>query len=716
MVPKIKPQFPVRYFVALIFFIAFFFGAYNAFPQPAPNQWRTLAGTDEGLAGIDRDGRVTRLWSGGAVKKIICVNTDRGRQWFILSSEGILASSDLLNWEHRDSGLPLTTIKIFENGETSFISVMQEIKDFEVDPQNPQTMVCAVKDAVYLTKNSGRNWENLRMPNYRSNGTKAVAVTTLGHDLVVFYTHSIYGFYYIMPGRTNAKWEELNTGLEFLETTENPDEISDIAIRINGSNEPEIIVSQSFKRRIYRLDWEMKRFDPLWSGRAGFGGIDSLAVNGDSLIFIQDRSVLEFRIPEHGMAQELTVKQRRDLAGLAAVLPGNLVPNCVLHQTEAGPVAGGYIGLNELWLLRQTGTGNTAPGNREGIYLPVNHAMDPYSLAPYLQTIKSRNLNMVTIDMKDDYGRLRFTPRNAAAAGPGRVFRPVDLEVFLKTMKDAGIYTVARIVVFKDPEAAAKEGGRYAVWDRTANAPWEGYYDSRQRRGTGSNSSGLKTEILPADNPDYEILRTYYDERWVDPYAEEYWEYIAAISAELADRGFDEIQYDYIRFPTDGINLDNALYRWRAGDMDMDGAIISFLRHVRSRVTVPVSVDIYGANGWYRTGARTGQEVEILSHWVDIICPMYYPSHFEQNFLAHDPPEQRPYRIYYEGTLRAMYYARGRTIIRPWVQAFYLNVSYDRRYYNTGYVQGEIDGTRAAGTGGFTYWNNLGRYDDIPLP
>jgi len=330
--------------------------------------------------------------------------------------------------------------------------------------------------------------------------------------------------------------------------------------------------------------------------------------------------------------------------------------------------------------------------------------------------IKTRKLNMVTIDMKDDYGRLRFTPKNQTFANWGRVFRPVDLEVFLNRMKEAGVYTVARIVVFKDPEAAARSNGKYAVWDRAKGIPWEGYYDTRQRKNTPPGTSANKTEILDTDDPEWQILRTYYDERWVDPYAEEYWEYIAAISEELCQRGFDEIQFDYIRFPTDGINLNDAAYRWHSPGMSMDSAIISFLKHVRSRVKAPISVDIYGANGWYRTGARTGQDVELLTPWVDVICPMYYPSHFEQYFLAQNPPELRPYRIYNTGVLRTNHIARGNAIVRPWVQAFYLNVSYDRQYYNSDYIQREIDGTRDAGNGGFTYWNNLGRYEDIPLP
>jgi hypothetical protein len=95
---------------------------------------------------------------------------------------------------------------------------------------------------------------------------------------------------------------------------------------------------------------------------------------------------------------------------------------------------------------------------------------------------------------------------------------------------------------------------------------------------------------------------------------------------------------------------------------------------------------------------------------------MYYPSHFEQNFLAQNPVEQRPYRIYYLGIRRAARISRGQAVIRPYVQAFYLNVSYDQQYYNSDYVRLETQGVRDAGRGGLTYWNNSGRYSDIPLP
>jgi hypothetical protein len=651
----------------------------------------------------------------------------------MLNDQGIMVSRNLLNWEDRNEGLPVKTIKVYENGEKSFVRIVQEIKDLEIHPGNPDIMVCAIKDAVFLSRDTGRTWVTLGMPAYRTNGIKAVAVANLP-DLTVFLSHSVYGIHYITPDKPGAKWVELNTGLENLETTGNPDEVSDIAVGLPQTTDetalPIIYASQTFRRRVYQLDWQRKRFVPCWSDTNNFGTVDSLDIGKGTLRFVLDGGVVELDRPslteEPGVTQPKIPpypRPRTDLLELIWSISENLglKPSCLfLWENPYNPYSES-INLSELWLLDTNSKVRTSVAQgREGLYLPVNHAGDWKSLKPYLELIDQRGLNMVVIDMKDDYGRLRFTPKNPVLSTKGRVFRPLDLDEFLKHMQDRGIYTVARIVVFKDGELAKKDGGKFALWDSRTNKPWAGYYDTRQKKPasgeTGGTSQNPLVQILPADDPDYEILRTYYDENWVDPYSEEVWDYISTLAGELHERGFDEIQFDYIRFPTDGVNLSDARYRWRDKGMDMDSAILSFLRHVRSRMDAPISIDIYGANGWYRTGARTGQEVELLAPYVDVICPMYYPSHFEQHFLAQAPTELRPYRIYYQGTQRTERISRDQIIVRPYVQAFYLNVSYDRKYYNPDYVRLEVEGVRDAGSPGLTYWNNSGRYEDIPLP
>ncbi|MDR3247963.1 MAG: putative glycoside hydrolase [Treponema sp.] len=709
------------------------FSAYPARDQiPLEKEWPLLIGAGDGLYGLNWRGYGLTLWDGGEVRKIV----KAGAGWAVLSSQGILFSEDILNWENRNKGLPVKTIKLYKNGVKSFVSMVQEIKDLAVNPANPEIMACATKDTVYLSRNKGLSWDDLGMPNYRTNGIKAVATAYLP-ELVLFLSHSIYGIHYLFPDRAGAKWTELNAGIETLETTGNADEAADIAvIGATPGEVQEVYISQTFRHRIYRLDWTNKKFNLQWSDNTPFGSVDSLDPGRKGLRFIKEGMVGELdyrdRAPEGGMA---AYRDREDILDVLRGIPENLdlKPTCVLIQDWLWGGEQDSISLNELWLLDEPGAALPRPGTpgtktagdpagHDGLYLPVNHATASNTLKPYLDIINERKLDMVVIDMKDDYGRLRFTPLNPAITEKGRVFRPLDIDAFLKEMKSRGIYTVARIVVFKDPVMAAREGGKYAVWDRPANKPWAGYYDQRrkkttaQQRAAEKNNSAVDTEILPANDPEYEILRTWYDERWVDPYSEVVWDYIADVASELHQRGFDEIQFDYIRFPTDGANLGNAQYRWRDQGMDMESAMVSFLRHIRSRLKAPLSIDIYGANGWYRTGARTGQEVELLSQYVDVICPMYYPSHFEQDFLAQRPAEQRPYRIYFLGTQRTSRIGRGQIVVRPYVQAFYLNVSYDRQYYGLDYVRLQVEAVRDAGNPGLTYWNNSGRYEDIPMP
>ena len=158
----------------------------------------SLAGQPEAL---------TPLWSGSAVRKIIPLPAAGGNAaaWAILSGQGVFVSTDLRDWESRNQGLPVKIIKTFENGIKSFFPVVQEVKDLEINPENPDIMVCATKDQVYLSRDQGRSWSSLGAPPYRTNGIKAVAAAYLPDGaasvLTVFLSHSTYGLFYIQPER-----------------------------------------------------------------------------------------------------------------------------------------------------------------------------------------------------------------------------------------------------------------------------------------------------------------------------------------------------------------------------------------------------------------------------------------------------------------------------------------------------------------------------------
>ncbi|MBQ1999038.1 MAG: hypothetical protein II220_06075, partial [Spirochaetales bacterium] len=295
---------------------------------------------------------------------------------------------------------------------------------------------------------------------------------------------------------------------------------------------------------------------------------------------------------------------------------------------------------------------------------------------------------------------LRFDAKSAAVVEKDSVSRyAIALDPFVKKMKERGIYLIARVVVFKDKKLHYYKDGKYAIKNSKTGKNWQGFKRYKKTYDEAGNVNGRVAE--------------YYDEYWVDPYCEEVWAYNVAVAQELIERGFDEIQFDYIRFPTDGQNLANASYTWREKGMNREAALISFLSHARENIDAPIGIDIYGSNGWYRSGVRTGQDAELLAKYVDVICPMFYPSHFEQDFLAHAPAEDRTYRIYYMGGYRNSLVVHNRAVIRPWVQTFSLPVTYDRKYYGKEYVRREILGVRDSLNVGYMYWNNSGRYDEV---
>jgi hypothetical protein len=685
----------------------------------APGGWSALIGTNQGLFGVDEYGLGEMLWMEAGVRQVVSLGLNG---YAMLTDKGVYTSADGREWESANTGLPQKTYKLYDNNVKQLVRETQNLEDLAVCPQNPDILVTATRTAVYLSHNGGLSWTSLGFPDWQTDGVKAVAAAMLpvvragkprgGRTLTltVFMAHSLYGIHYIQPDVAGSAWTQLsdgNNGMEDLESTDNNDETSDIAVA-DQEGKAVVYASQSFRPRLYRLNWEKQKFSLLWAGNGGrpgtgaegFGVTDSIAASAKNqgLLFLSKDGIQEFSF------ETKLVMGRKDLElMLKPIIQQGYRPECML---AAG--ANSSFSLSEFWLLESKNAdlgpeGNTAriaeaEGHR-GLYLPVNRAID--SLDKYLELMRAHHLDMVVLDMKDDFGRLRFKPENPAIKVYGKVVAPLDIDTALAKFKVQGIYTVARIVTFKDPVMASRDGGKFAVWDRRANKAWRGY----ALGGAGAGAGGRQEKI-------------YNDERWVDPYCEQVWEYVGNIAVELHRRGFDEIQFDYIRFPTDGVNLDDAEYRWKDKGMDKESAILSFLRYVRGRLSgvddCPISIDVYGANAFYRTAARTGQDLETFSRYVDVICPMFYPSHFSQGFLANPPAVERPYRIYYAGTLRAGAITRGRVLIRPWAQAFYLNVSYDRKYYNTHYIELQLQGLKDAGSPGFCYWNNSGHYEDIP--
>ena len=671
-----------------------------------------LVGSDSGLFKVTSSNNVIPLWTEARVDQIARVslpeyigNSIAGVKdgWFFRTQKGLFFSEDLKTFEERDNGLPFLTIKKYDGKSATLTLQIQELKDFCVNPVNNSQMVTATKDAVYYSSDGGYNWKSLGSMSKTTAGVKAVAVATIEGETVVFMTHPIFGLSYIMPDKPKATWNDVEDGFVKMQSLSSPDEIADIlpVVRTNadGSQYTEIYLSQSYLPYLYRFDWQTKKGVQIYKGTEPVDSLDGLSLMDDVLVYTHLEGIGSLDINTLTSPGEPVMFN--DWNKAFACVPG-MINSAWIPQTRSG--FGKGILLNELWLL-YPGTVNSPyaekANGKKAIYASAYQCRNMEGINKFKKIVKDRNMNALVIDMKDDYGYLRYQTKDPLLLEKGTVSNyAIDLEKFIDEFKKENIYLVARIVTFKDRCLTKYANGKYAVWDSKNNKVWtgiKGYEDIVDEEG---NITGTETQ--------------YYDEHWVDPYSEEVWEYNIAVAKELIARGFDEIQFDYIRFPTDGLNLYNAKYRWQDKGMDKESALISFLSYARENIDAPIGIDIYGANGWYRSGTRTGQDSELLSEYVDVIGPMFYPSHFEQTFLNYAPYADRTYRIYYYGSFRNTIMCRNRSIIRPWVQSFYLGVSYDKQYYDEDYIRKEFFGVRDSINRGYMCWNNSGEYGITP--
>lgn len=669
-----------------------------------------LVGSDDGLFRVTERNTAIPLWTEGRVDQIFQIevpdeNGNLKAGWIMRTAKGIFFSKDLKKFEERDSGLTFLTIKKYKNGTPSLEKQIQELKDLCVNPLNNKEMVTATKDSIFLTRDGGLNWKNIGSMSKSTPGVKACAVATIEGETVVFMSHPIFGLSYIFPDRSKSEWNDVDAGFEKMPSLTSPDEIADIIpvirTRADGTCFTEIYISQTYMPRIYKFNWQDKKGELIYTGAEPTDTTDGLTIIDNVLLYTKLEGFGSLDLDT--LQSPGTPAQLDDWNKAFSAVPG-MTNTAFIPRSRSGFSKG--LALSELWMLFP-GTVSSPyaeiANGRKAIYASAYQSRNKEGQDKFKKAILSRNMNAVVIDMKDDYGLLRYDSKDPMILEKGAIsqYAIPDLNKFIDDYKKENIYMIARIVTFKDRTLSKYDGGKYAVWDSKLNRAWMGI-------------RGYDDAVDEAGNPTGEKVTDYYDENWVDPYSEEVWEYNVAIAKELISRGFDEIQFDYIRFPTDGINLYNAKYRWQDKGMDKESALISFLSYARENIEAPIGIDIYGANGWYRSGTRTGQDAEMLAEYVDVIGPMFYPSHFEQIFLNYAPVADRTYRIYYYGSFRNTILCRNRAIIRPWVQSFYLNVSYDRIYYDSNYIKKQFFGVRDSLDRGYMCWNNSGNYDTTP--
>ena len=287
-----------------------------------------------------------------------------------------------------------------------------------------------------------------------------------------------------------------------------------------------------------------------------------------------------------------------------------------------------------------------------------------------LRLIESTELNAVVIDVKGDRGRIPYKSAVplSAQVGAQSTLTIKDIEGLLKSLRGKGIYTIARIVVFKDnPLASAKP-------DWAVKLPGGAIWHDRE------------------------------DLAWTDPFNEQVWEYNLAVAEEAARYGFDEIQFDYVRFP----DARGLVYSMPNTMENRVRAVSDFLRSARRKLVpynVFVAADIFGYVCWNLDDTGIGQRLDQLAPYLDYLSPMLYPSGFHVGIPGIRDPVAHPYEIVYRSLARA----KERTGLpgvrfRPWLQAF-RDYAFDHRPFTGKEIGLQIKAATDFGSNGWMLWN-----------
>jgi hypothetical protein len=296
-----------------------------------------------------------------------------------------------------------------------------------------------------------------------------------------------------------------------------------------------------------------------------------------------------------------------------------------------------------------------------------------------LDEYKNVGINTIVFDVKDVTGYVNyFSGVPHVIEFNTHQHRTIhNIRLLVRELKQRGFHTIARLAIFRD-EFLYEKNPAYAI--RSKNG---GLWNERDK------------------------------ENWCDPTNKDVQDYNISIALELAEYGVDEIQFDYIRFPTTG-NPNDARLKYDFGIMPREEVIAQFLKRAYdalSQKNTLISIDIFGVVAWGKEIDinKTGQRIELLAKHCDVISPMLYPSHFEDDFDGFAKPGDNPYYFIFNGCKKIIDLAGKKTIVRPWLQAFKWRVS----NYNREYILKQMKATDDSGAVGYLFWNSKNIYNEV---
>lgn len=302
---------------------------------------------------------------------------------------------------------------------------------------------------------------------------------------------------------------------------------------------------------------------------------------------------------------------------------------------------------------------------------------------PIIKLIDDTELNSIVIDVKDSTGRIGFAvsdPEIAKEGSPENRIR--DIRSLTNLLHQKNIYIIGRVSVFQDP-FMTKKRPEWAITKKSDGTVW------KDRKGLS----------------------------FLDPANKEVWKYIVSIAHDAYAQGFDEINFDYIRYPSDG-NMKDINYRLAKGATRSDN-LESFFKYLSEEVkknnNIPVSADLFGLTTEATDDMGIGQIWEKALPYFDFIAPMVYPSHYPPGQDGFKNPAEHPYEIINKamiGAIKKTKLVPSQPIIkiRPWLQDFDLGAT-----YTAPMVKAQIKAVYDNGLSSWMLWDPNNKYTPSAL-
>jgi len=271
----------------------------------------------------------------------------------------------------------------------------------------------------------------------------------------------------------------------------------------------------------------------------------------------------------------------------------------------------------------------------KGIFVTIWNMASSKKVENIIDLVERTELNTLVIDVKDGHGNLIFDWVNR-------------LDEIIKNLHERKIYLIGRIVVFKDSKLAVE----------------------------------MPSIALKKQNGDFWTDNL--GGKWVDPSAKEAWEYNVEIAKKAIKIGFDEINFDYIRFPSEG-NLNEIVYpRWdqKKSKSQVIKKCFEYFYENLKPLGKPISIDFFAYSIFCNHDLGIGQKFVDILNYFDYICPMVYPSHYNSGNFGFSNPAEHPYEVVYKTLSQAknIILEKGaKTKIRPWLQDFDLVQTYNEK-------------------------------------